>query len=623
MKKLIVSLCIISCGISAATAQTIHPLKQWNTTQILGGDWKQLEQRDMQFVRSLDADRLLYFFRERVGTPQPNGCKPYGGWESTDLKGHTLGHYLTTLSLYYLQSGDQEAKTRIDHVVNTLRETQTKSGSGYISAFSEELLNRVEKDGSGWAPYYTLHKILQGLVDAYRYAGNKTALTAASEMGNYIYGRTTKLTDKDLWVRNLDIQEVGGIAEALLNLYQITGREEHLKAGQFFQQMDKLLPSAEGQDILDDKRTQNFYHANTTIPQFIAAEREYELTGDRTMLQSAVNFWKNVTQHRAYCNGSTGYHEHWNLRPDLLGQELDGQAGETCCTNNLIKLSNDLFRFFRQPQYAEYVERATLNHIMGSMNPENANFMYFHTQLPGSFKTYGRNTDVFWCCTGTGMENHVRYGQSVFFSDADTLYVCQFFPARLNWTDKNMTMEQTTGFPSEESAQIRITKGGSRAVLKIRIPSWCEGFEVTSTNKGIRCEQKDGFCVLSGRWKQGDVINISLPMRLRLEPLADQPHTVALCYGPFVLAADLGTEGVTDDRVNVTDNYFNGVPQYVHPDTPVPTLTGSMDDLHWMHKTEGKLEFTTTATHDGRLLRFIPLYQAIGIRFADYLTFKK
>ena len=144
MKKLIVSLCIISCGISAATAQTIHPLKQWNTTQILGGDWKQLEQRDMQFVRSLDADRLLYFFRERVGTPQPNGCKPYGGWESTDLKGHTLGHYLTTLSLYYLQSGDQEAKTRIDHVVSTLRETQTKSGSGYISAFSEELLNRVE-----------------------------------------------------------------------------------------------------------------------------------------------------------------------------------------------------------------------------------------------------------------------------------------------------------------------------------------------------------------------------------------------------------------------------------------------------------------------------------------------
>ena len=600
-------------------SQQPTPLKQWCTTQITGGDWLLLEQKDMEFVSSLSADRLLYFFRQRVGLPQPEGCFPYGGWESTDLRGHTLGHYLTTLSLFYFQSGDTEAKKTVDYIVGVLREVQMKGGSGYVSAFGEEMLNRMETDGSGWAPYYTLHKILQGLLDAHRYTGNEMALTIASEMGDYIYLRTTRLQDKELWRHNMDVQEVGGFAEALLNLYQETKHEQHLKAGQFFQQTDKLLPSAGGHDILDDKRTPNFHHANSTIPQFIAAEREYEISGDKTLLLAAVNFWKHVTLHRTYCNGSTGYHEHWNLPPDHIGEELDGQAGETCCTNNLIKLSNDLFRITRQPQYAEYVERATLNHIMGSINPENANFMYFHTQLPGSFKTYGKNTDVFWCCTGTGMENHVRYGQSVFFSDADTLYVSQFFPAQLNWTDKKMIVEQTGDLTHDTFIRIRITKGSGRAVLKIRIPSWCKGFKATCAKQDLHYETRDGYCIISGSWKQGDVISVHLPMHLRLEHLPSQPHIVALYYGPFALAADMGTEGITEDRVNVTDNYFGGYPSYMQPADPIPALTGSRTNLDWIRKTEGKLEFSTPATSDGNSVRFVPLYKTFGIRFTDYM----
>ena len=606
----------------SACGQNDCPLTQQMSTQITSGAFKQLEQKDMEFVLNLDPDRLLYFFRQRAGIPQPAGCQPYGGWEMTALRGHTLGHYLTTLSLIHAQEQKIDYSERIDRIVSVLREIQVKTGSGYISAFGEEMLDQVELDGSGWAPYYTLHKILQGLVDAYRYAGNEAALTVAVDFGDYIFFRTSRLTDKALWEKNLDIQEVGGIAEALLNLYRLTGDTKHLRAGQFFQQFDKLLPSAEGKDILNDKRTPNYHHVNTTIPQFIAAEREYELTGNRTLLEAAVNFWDNVVLHRTYCNGSTGYHEHWNEGPDQLSKELDIKAGETCCTNNMIRLSNDLFRFSRQPKYPEYVERATLNHILGSINPENGNLMYFHTQLPGSFKTFGRNEDVFWCCTGTGMENHVRYAQSVFFSDKDTLYVCQFFPACLDWKENQLAFEQITRFPYEDEVCIRITEGRNNAVLKIRKPSWCDDFKVTSNNPGHSIREEDGFCVVKGKFKAGDELRIGVPMHLYLEPLKDAPRTAALFYGPVVLAADLGMDGIDAGRINLTDNFFGEVPDYMCPQYTVPFLTGSMENLDWIRKEEDVLAFHTNATSDGTTIILIPLSEVYKTRFTDYFNFQ-
>ena len=604
-------------------AEADNTLKQYFNTQITDGDMKTWETKDVEFIKSLNADRFLYYFRQRVGLSNPSGIAPYGGWEQSDLKGHTLGHYLTALSLIYAQSGDAEALATVQHIVEVLRQVQNKVGTGYLSAFNESMLDQVESDGSGWAPYYTLHKILQGLVDAYVYTGNATALTAASDFATYIYGRTTKLkADEAKWLRNLDIQEVGGFAEAILNVYKYTQDERHLEAGQFFQQMSKLQPSAEGRDILHDTRTENFHHANATIPQFIAAEREYEVTGNEKMLLAAVNFWDNVVEHRSYCNGSTSYHEHWNLQQDRLSQELNGLAGETCCTNNLIKLSNDLFRFLRDAKYAEYVERATLNHIMGSMNPDNANFMYFHTQLPGSYKTYGKNTEVFWCCTGTGLENHVRYGQSVFFGNASELYVCQFFPASLDWKETGLKLTQETLFPNEEHTKLRITEGTASATIKIRIPTWCDNFSVTVNGSTVATTEENGFCCIDHTWSVGDCIDIDIPMHLRVEPLKDKPRMAAIFYGPLVLAGDLGTDGVTYDRVNTTDNYYNGYPADFKPAQPVPVLTGSMEDMSWMDKATGSMAFTTTATTDETSLSFLPLYKAINMRFADYWMFQ-
>ena len=580
-----------------------------------------LAQTDIEFLRSLSADRLLYFFRTQAGLSNPSGINHYGGWEDSDLRGHTLGHYLTALSLLYAQTGDTDAKSRIDHIVDVLRAAQQKQGTGYIGAFGDGALTTAENDGSGWAPYYTMHKILQGLIDAYVYGGNETALTAASDMGTYFYNRTLRLTNESQWLRSLDIMEIGGFPEAMLNLYALTHDARHLQAGQFFQQMSKLQPSADGQDILSDSRTANFHHANATIPQFIAAEREYELTGNTTMLAAARNFWDNVTGHRSYCNGSTGYHEHWNLLPDRLSQELNVKAGESCCTNNMIRLSNDLFRLLRQAKYAEYVERATLNHIMSSINPENSNFMYFHTQRPGSYKTYGRNTDVFWCCTGTGMENHVRYGQSVFFSDDDTLYVCQFFPSK-GGEEAGLRLRQETNFPNEEHTRLIVEGSSVVATLKVRIPQWTDGFAVRLNGGEVEWTEKDGFCCIRRTWNEGDVLDIDLPMHLYLEPLADSPRTAAIMYGPMVLAGDFGGDDLTYDLINTYDNYFNdSYPSALVKDIGVPVLTGSMEQLDWLKKTDGKMEFTTTATSDGSLVRMIPLYKAFAVRFTDYWKF--
>ena len=236
-------------------------------------------------------------------------------------------------------------------------------------------------------------------------------------------------------------------------------------------------------------------------------------------------------------------------------------------------------------------------------------------------KTFGKNEECFWCCTHTGMENHLRYGQSVFFGQEDTLYVTQFFPSQLDWTEKGLKIAQVSGFPYEEGSRLDITKGKAKATLKIRIPSWSEGFSVKVNGKDIRWESENGFCAIKRTWKKGDFVEVFLPMHLRLEKLADHPRKSAIFYGPLVLAGNLGTEGVTEDRVRVTDNYFNGFPDYMNPTTPVPMLTGSMENLEWLTKTEGKMEFTTSATSDGSTLTLLPLYKTVGMRFTDYWEF--
>jgi len=617
-------------GGSAARAQQAK-MFALDEVRITGGEMLARQEWDERFILSLDADRLLFHFRQQAGVENPAGVQPYGGWEATDLKGHTLGHWLTALSL---MAGGQastpalqsEAKRRIEHVVGALAECQAATGTGYVSAFSERMLDVADATGQGWAPYYTLHKILQGLIDAYAATGNAQALAVADRFGDYIYGRTRRV-DLAQWPKVMDIMEVGGFADALLNLYALTHKQIHFDAGHFFQQWDKIVPAAEGRDQLHVEITDNYKHANGTIPQFTAALREYGVTGNDTLLAAARNFWHFVVDHRTYSNGTTGFHEHWNYGPDQLSREMDLQAGETCCTYNMIRLSHGLFCQEPRAEYAEYVERATLNDIMGSIEPETANFMYFHTQKPGGFKIFGPNAQVFWCCTGTGMENHLRYASGIYFhaeENAPVLFVNQFFPSQVQWREAGLVVRQEGDFPLAEQSSLIVAEGTADAEIRIRVPRWCEGFALKINGKKVKTPDiADGYCTLRRTWQAGDCIDIALPMRLHAEPLKDEPAMASILYGPLVLAADLGKDGVTPDLIHSLDYFYEEIPEPWQVHFEVPAMTGSMRSLKWLKQRKGALEFTTERTSDGSRQTLRPLYQISDTRFADYWRFSK
>lgn len=593
------------------------------TVQLLDGPFLQRQQLDAQFLLSLDPDRLLYFFLKNAGLKNPPRVKPYGGWEQTDLKGHTLGHYLSAMSRLYALTGSEECKEKLDHTIMVLDQCQQELGGGYIGASPETMLDVVETTGQGWAPYYTQHKILQGLIDAYRIGRSYQALALATNMGDYFCGRAERIkSDPANWQKVMDEMEQGGFSDALLQLYLLTRQPRYLECARLFQQTDKLLPASQGRDVLNDPaKPHNYRHANATIPQFTAAARMYEMTGDKFFRKAAVNFWETVTQRRTYANGSTGYAEHWNYGPDTLAKELGIKAGETCCSYNMILLSERLCCINPESKYADYVERALFNHILGSIHPENSNFMYFHTLEPGGFKTFGRNKDVFWCCTGTGMENPVRYTESIYLHSDDEIYVNQFIASRLTWREEGILLEQTTRFPEEGSSTLRFEGREKRFTLAIRVPYWCKTTMQISLNgepQKVR-PGRDGYCRIKRTWKPGDEVQLILPMELHAEPLPDAPQTAAILCGPIVLAGDLGTKGVTDKLINATDYFYGDVPKAYQVQMNIPEITGNAADLSWLQPEAGKpLHFTTRATSDGSTLRFVPLYGIYRNRFSVY-----
>ena len=626
---------LIAALISACSVEKeqFTPLTQFTAKEVTlrNSDFADRQKWDKDFMLSLDVDRLLYFFLDESNR-QANS--PYGSWESADLKGHTLGHYLTAMSMLYAQDKDPMVKQRIDRAVYGMEQCQKRLGTGLITAFRLDLLDECETQGTGWAPYYTLHKLLQGLLDAYTFGQNQKALELATAMGDHFVQRKENIEKRGIdWAHNLDIMEVGGFSESMLNLYALSHKPEHLEVARFFHQMSKLKPAAEGRDELEDPthlsqhrhrltpnddELHNMHHSNATIPQFLAAARDFELTGDSLYWRAADNFWHFVTEHRTYCNGTTGNFEHWNYGPDSLSMELDYRVGETCCTYNMIKLSNELFRLNPDASYASYIERALVNDIMGSIYPKSADFMYFHTQKPGSHKTFGINDSVFWCCTGSGMENHQRYVESIFFTDNEHLYVNLPIASNLNWNARGIILSLESAFPKDGKCVVRIDEGSADFTLFMRIPEWCKEYEVSLNGQPIKTDVQKGYLQCKRTWKQGDALCFNCKMDLHAEPLADDNSMVALFHGPMVLAADLGE--VEPARIHVTDNFYGGIPEPWQAKDDVPMLTGDISKPgEWLLPAEQPNTFKTTATSDRKELIFKPLYQITDNRFADYL----
>jgi len=593
-------------GVSPCQVQPF-PLQQ---VRLLDGPFKAAAQRDRRYLHDLEADRLLHEFRVNAGLPAPG--EPMGGWEQTEVRGHTMGHYLSACALTIAACGDEELRKKADGIVAELAKCQKALGDrGYLSAFPESFIDRVETGQRVWAPYYTLHKIMAGLLDMYVHTGNRQALEVVTGMANWCKGRCDRLSDEQMQAM-LNKTEQGGMNDVLANLYSVTGNADHLTLARRFVQQSYNAPLAAQRDELAGQ------HVNSFIPNMIGTARLYETGHQEEDRQIAEFFWNQVTSARCYCTGGTSNDEHWRTPPGQLATELGDHTQETCCTYNMLKLTRHLFCWQPEARYADYFERALYNSILSTQDPATGMMMYFVSLGPGRWKYYNTPRDSFWCCTGTGMENHAKYGDSIYFHDADGIYVNLFIPSQLTWAERGIVLRQETEFP-EVSASTFTVKAAKPVefALRIRVPAWAkQGVAVRLNDSPVaQMAKPSSYLEFKRKWQDGDRVEISIPMSLDVSRMPDDPTLMAFMVGPFVLAARLGGEGLADDMVYTTENWYEFPVDQVAK--TVPLLTETDDPLSILEPVEGQpLSYRTTGQETD--LTFVPYHKLFGERYAVY-----
>ena len=523
-----------------------YPVKCFNLNDVrlLPSRFKENMDRDSVWMVSIDVNRLLHSFRTTAGVfaGREGGymtVEKLGGWESLDceLRGHITGHILSAYSLMYAATGSEVFKLKGDSLVNGLSEVQKVYGTGYLSAFPEELINRNIRGTSVWAPWYTLHKILSGLIDQYLYSGNSQALNLAQGMANWAYAKLHNLDDgvRRKMIRN----EFGGINESFYNLYALTGNDDYRWLATFFYHNDVIDPLKKRIDDLGTK------HTNTFIPKVLAEARNYELNGDIASKNLSEFFWKTMIDKHTFAPGCSSDKEHF-FDTNRFSEHISGYTGETCCTYNMLKLSKHLFCWNATSDIADYYERALYNHILGQQDPKTGMVAYFLPLKTGSHKVYSTPFNSFWCCVGSGFESHAKYAESIYFHNDKGVFVNLFIPSVLSWKEKNVEITQLTDFPYKDEVHFKIaTEEPSPFTVYLRHPSWSKNVDVKINGKKIRVRtNSNGYIEIERTWKSGDEIFVKYHMDLHWEYTPDNKNIAALLYGPVVLAGKLGTEGM-------------------------------------------------------------------------------
>jgi uncharacterized protein len=600
-----------SAKVKAAAPIRAYPFSL-DQVRLLAGPFKEAMDRDLKYILSLDNDCLLHSFRLTAGLP--TSATQYGGWEKADgeLRGHTMGHYLSACAFMFASTGDKAVKAKADALIGELAKCQSALGPrGYLSAFPEEFFDRVEATRKVWAPYYTLHKILAGLVDWSVYGKNTQALAIAEKMAQWVKLRTDRSDDAHM-ERVLNHTEQGGMNEVLANIYSLTGKPEYLALARRFDEKHYTVPLSRHQDVLKGE------HVNSFIPNVIGAAREYEMTGDPALRGMAGFFWRQVTGARSYVTGGTSNDEAWRQDPYVMASELGRDSHESCCTYNMLKLTRHLFSWEPRPDLADYYERALFNGILSTQNPADAMMTYYVPMMPGMYKTYMTPEDSFWCCTGSGMENHAKYGDSIYFRDADGLYVNLFIASELRWPEKGLTVRQETRFPEEQGTTLVLTAAKPVTMtLRLRVPGWtAAGGAVSVNGKKLEAFAAPGsFLSIRRTWASGDKVRLDLPMELRLESLPDDTKVAAVLYGPIVLAGSLGSQGMTKD--NVYGKYGPTGDPVAVPKLHVP----SGDPRTWLKPVAGSpLTFRTEGVGRPADVTLRPFYKIFDERYAIYWT---
>ena len=596
--------------------------------------------RAMEYLKLMDADRMLYNFRATFGQ-DTKGAQALTGWDEPTglLRGHSTGHFLSALAQAYASSGDEAYKEKLDYMIHELRELQKLSkgkpqdfqtactpssaaqskwstdpstwGEGFISAYSPDqfaLLEQYTPYATIWAPYYTLHKLLAGFIDSYNYAGNEEGLEIAEDLGTWVYERLSNCTTEEqrahMWSMYI-AGEYGGMNESLARLYEITGEEKYLEAAKMFDNKDFFDGLANNVDTIQGR------HANQHIPQIVGAMHEYAATGDVKYYNIAKNFWNMVTTRYAYSIGGVGtgerFKDPYQQGNNILGNAGRGENCETCCAYNLLKLTAELYNYNPEDaSYMDYYERTLINQIVASQSHDTNNYRhngvtYMLPIDPGQRKDFDSDYGGFTCCNGTGMENHVKYQAAAYAHSGDNLYVNLYMPTTLNWEEKEITIKQETEFPSEHS---KLTvEGSGEFTMKLRVPYWAtEGFTVKVNGKTV-VENPDvsTYVEVSRKWKDGDVVTIDMPYTLHLDKTPDKVggSTVAsLMYGPIVMVAK-------DTRINYEPMNWYKLVLSDNLSESVKVVTGT-DEKEVPHLTTNGLDF-------------YPMYDAYNYRYHAYV----
>jgi uncharacterized protein len=537
--------------------------------KLLAGPFNDAMQRDVDYILQLEPDRLLHRFRLFAGlTPK---APIYTGWESETLSGHTLGHYLSACAMYYAATGDLRFKEKTDYVVEELALCQAARKTGYVGSIPREdsVWNEVSKgnirsagfDLNGlWSPWYTLHKVYSGLMDAYLYANNEKAKEVVVKFADWADHITAGLNDEQL--QKMLACEFGGMNEALLNVYAITGNEKYLKVADRFYHKAIMDPLANQQDQLSGK------HSNTQIPKVIGAARRYELTQNEKDKTTAEFFWNTIVYKHTYVMGGNSEYEYLS-EPGKLNNHLSQNSAETCNTYNMLKLTRHLFSWQPNASLFNFYERALYNNILSSQHPQTGMMCYFTPLRMGAKKEFSNPFDSFWCCVGSGIENHVKYGEAIYNRGKDgSLYVNLFIASELNWKEKNVVIKQETTFPYGDAVTLSIQSGKpQKFTLRIRKPEWTNAAQFKVNKKIVQpVLEANGYWSMERSWKNGDLVEIVLPMQLHTESMPDNENRIAVLYGPIVLAGDLGTARPDPVKgIPVLVNELRNVGEWVQP----------------------------------------------------------
>lgn len=541
-----------------------------DVTLLEGSPFKHAMEKDAAYLLLLDPDRLLHRFHRNAQLPVKGGV--YGGWESEGLSGHTLGHYLSACAMFFANTGRLEFKQRVDYITQELARCQAARKTGYVGAIPDEdtLFAKVARGeirssgfdlNGGWAPWYTVHKVMAGLVDAYLHSNSRLALTVVLGMADWADGILRHLTEEQR-LKMLQC-EYGGMNDVLANIYAITGEKKYLDLSYKFHD-----------DFVLDKLAQRINplpgrHANTNVPKAIGAARRHELTGKASDGTIASFFWDAMVRHHTYAIGGNSNYEYCG-EPDKLNDMLSDNTCETCNTYNMLKLTRHLFCWNPHRSYADFYERALYNHILASQNPADGMMCYFMPLRMGSRKSFSDPFNTFTCCVGTGMENHSKYAESIFFEGADGgLYVNLFISSELRWKRNGVTVRMETAFPKSDTVTITVQMAHPIPFpIYLREPEWTaapakllvNGADVAST------ADTSGYHTLLRTWNDGDRITLVLPMALHTDSMPDNPRRLAFLYGPIVLAGQLGA--------TMPDPAY-GTPVLIAGDrSPVEWLTG-------------------------------------------------